>query len=105
MRCAFAHTDLDLLLRNRGVKNLIICGLTTDVCVFSTLKSAIDRGYDCLLVRDACAAASEDLHEMVVKSIQMEGGIAGAVAACEDVVSAVLFWAGPEKEVYRESIG
>jgi nicotinamidase-related amidase len=87
MRSAFNHTDFDLLLRNRGIRNLIIGGVTTDVCVLSTVKDAIDRGYDVLLLEDGCAAAESSLHEAVVESVQMEGGIAGAVGKVCDVVA------------------
>jgi nicotinamidase-related amidase len=86
MRSAFSHTDFDLLLRNRGIKNLIVGGVTTDVCVLGTVKDAIDRGYDVLLMEDGCAAAEYGLHNAVVRSVQMEGGIAGAVGKVEDVV-------------------
>jgi len=56
------------------------------------VKDAIERGYDVLLVEDACAAAEPELHEAVVKSVQMEGGIAGAVAKTKEVVDAVKTW-------------
>lgn len=66
--------------------------MTTDVCVLSTVKDAIERGYDVLLVEDCCAAAEQDLHDAAVKSIQMEGGIAGAVAKVDNVVNALEMW-------------
>jgi nicotinamidase-related amidase len=87
MRSAFNHTDFDLLLRNRGIRNLVVGGVTADVCVLSTVKDAIDRGYDVLLLKDGCAAAESNLLEAVINSVQMEGGIAGAVGRVEDVVS------------------
>jgi len=86
MRSAFSWTDFDLILRNKGVKNLVIAGVTTDVCVLSTVKDAIERGYDVLLVEDACAAAEQSLQDSVIRSVQMEGGIAGAVGKAEDIV-------------------
>lgn len=67
--------------------------MTTDVCVLGTVKDAIDRGYDVLLVEDGCAAAEGGLHQAVVQSVQMEGGIAGCVAKVADVVEAI---AGPQ---------
>lgn len=78
-RSAFAHTELELILRNMGVVNLIICGVTTDVCVHSTMREANDRAFDSVLVADACAAGAPELHEWAVDSIQGEGGIFGSV--------------------------
>lgn len=92
MRSAFNHTDFDLLLRNRGVRNLVIAGVTTDVCVLGTVKDAIDCGYDVLLLRDGCAAAEGRLHDAIIESVQMEGGIAGAVGEVTDVLSLVNSW-------------
>lgn len=88
-RSAFAHTDFDLLLRVRGIKNLILTGVTTDVCVSSTMREANDRGYDCVIVEDCTAAASEEVHNGALKSVVLEGGIFGAVGKFADVVAAV----------------
>jgi nicotinamidase-related amidase len=63
--------------------------VTTDVCVLGTVKDAIDRGYDVLLVEDGCAAAEGALHTNVIRSVQMEGGIAGAVGRVKDVLDIV----------------
>lgn len=81
------HTDFKLLLDVRGIRNLVICGVTTDVCVSSTMRDANDLGLDCLIVGDACAAAKRELHESVLESIKMEGGIFGAVAGTADVLA------------------
>ena len=59
------------------------------MCVLGTVKDAIDRGYDVLLLRDGCAAAEPDLNEAVMKSVQLEGGIAGCVASVSDVIDAL----------------
>ncbi|GAB7341394.1 hypothetical protein MBLNU457_7648t1 [Dothideomycetes sp. NU457] len=88
-RGAFAHTDFDLLLRIKGIKNLILTGVTTDVCVSSTMREANDRGYDCVVVEDCTAAASEEVHNGALKSVVLEGGIFGAVVKFADVVAAV----------------
>ncbi|KAK9788053.1 putative Isochorismatase-like domain-containing protein [Seiridium cardinale] len=103
-RSAFQHTDFKLLLDNRGIKNLVICGVTTDVCVSSTMRDASnltlsmfykanggkdDMGFDCVLVSDAAAAAEQSLHDSTIDSIQSEGGIFGAVTTTNDVVSAL----------------
>ena len=67
--CAFAATDLELILRTRGIDSLIITGVTTEVCVSSTLRSAIDRGFNCLTVSDACASAHPELHAAALAMI------------------------------------
>ena len=83
---AFTGTNLDNILRNLGVTNLIFCGVTTDVCVHTTIREANDRGYDYLLVEDCCAAGKEKLHEAAVEMVRGEGGIFGATAKLKDVV-------------------
>jgi len=75
------------LLRLRGIRNLVVAGVTTDVCVGSTVREANDRGFDCLLVEDGTQAAESDLHQMTCKSVRMEGGIFGAVGKVGDVVT------------------
>ena len=76
---AFVATDLELLLRNRGVTTLLITGVTTEVCVSSTLRHAIDLGLHCLTVADACASADPALHAAALAMIGVEGGIFGEV--------------------------
>jgi nicotinamidase-related amidase len=83
---AFAHTDFDLLLRIRGIQNLVLAGVTTDVCISTTMREANDRGYDCLLVKDGSAAVEEVLHAATCEGVRMEGGIFGATASVEDVL-------------------
>jgi nicotinamidase-related amidase len=88
-RGAFAHTDFELLLRNKGIKNLILAGVTTDVCVSTTMREANDRGFDCVVLDDGTAAAEPSLHIGTIESVKMEGGIFGSVARLEDVIHAV----------------
>ena len=76
---AFANTDLESILRNRAIERLIVCGVTTEVCVHSTLREATDRGYRCVLVDDACASADADLHAAALRMVAVEGGIFGTV--------------------------
>lgn len=76
---AFAATDLELLLRNRGITELIITGVTTEVCVHSTLRSAVDLGYACTLASDACASAYPELHAAALAMVDVEGGLFGRV--------------------------
>ena len=86
---AFYATDLDLLLKRIGVKNLVICGLTTAVCVHSTLREASDRGYDILLLEDCCGESDHRLHLAAIEMVKMEGGIFGTVGTSQAFVSAI----------------
>jgi nicotinamidase-related amidase len=88
-RGAFAHTDFDLLLRNKGIKNLVIAGVTTDVCVSTTMREANDRAYDCLLVEDGSAASEPNLHYSTCESVKMEGGIFGVTGKLDNIVDAL----------------
>lgn len=76
---AFSGTDLDAILRQRSITKLLFAGVTTDVCVHSTLRDAVDRGYECLLLSDACAATKVENHRAALNMITTEGGIFGAV--------------------------
>jgi nicotinamidase-related amidase len=88
-RSAFQHTEFQLMLNIKGIKNLIICGATTDVCVTSTMRDANDNNFDCLLVEDATAASEEDLHNAAVQMVKTEGGIFGAVSSTERILAAL----------------
>jgi nicotinamidase-related amidase len=85
-RGAFAHTDFEHILQLQGIKNLILTGVTTDVCVSSTMREANDRGFDCVVLEDATAAATPALRRFALESVKMEGGIFGAVATSADFV-------------------
>ncbi|KAK0642248.1 Peroxyureidoacrylate/ureidoacrylate amidohydrolase RutB [Lasiodiplodia hormozganensis] len=86
---AFAHTDFELLLRNRGIRNLLMAGVTTDVCVSTTVREASDRGFDCAVLKDACASVDAALHEATLSSIAGEGGIFGTVLTVGNVLEAM----------------
>lgn len=83
---AFAHTMLQPVLTTRGIQTLIVTGVTTEVCVSSTLRTAVDLGYRCITVRDACASGDPALHEASLAMIGVEGGVFGEVATTAEVV-------------------
>lgn len=86
---AFFSTDLELILRTRGIQNLIVCGVTTHVCVSTTIREANDRGFDCLLLSDCSAAFDPADHEATVRSIHQQGGIFGWATTSDKVLAAL----------------
>jgi nicotinamidase-related amidase len=88
---AFYATGLDELLQKYGVENLLVCGVTTEVCVNTTVREANDRGYRCVVLADCCASYFPEFHEMGLRMIKAQGGIFGWVSDS----SAVLERIGP----------
>jgi nicotinamidase-related amidase len=86
---SFYATDLDMLLHQRGIKNLVLTGITTDVCVHTTMREANDRGYECLLLSDCTGATDYGNYLAALKMIKMQGGVFGAVADSEAFLRAV----------------
>ena len=87
---AFAATDIDLVLRNRGITHMIFTGITTDVCVHTIMREANDRGYECLLLSDCTGATDYGNYEAALKMVTMQGGVFGAVADSEALLAAIL---------------
>jgi len=77
------------MLNIKGIKNLILCGVTTDVCVHSTMRDANDNGFDCVVIEDCTAASEPELHYGAIASIQAEGGIFGAVTKSSHILAAI----------------
>jgi nicotinamidase-related amidase len=86
---AFGLTDIDLVLRNRGITHLIFTGITTDVCVHTIMREANDRGYECLLLSDCTGATDYGNYLAAVKMVTMQGGVFGAVATSEALLAAL----------------
>lgn len=85
---AFFATDLELMLRNRSIKTLIVCGVTTEVCVNTTVREANDRGFECLVVSDAVGSYFPEFNRMALEMIKAQGGIFGWVAPSQAVIQA-----------------
>ena len=86
---AFWATDLHAILHNRGVEHLIVCGVTTEVCVHTTVREANDRGYRCIVPGDCCGSYFPEFHEVGLRMIKAQGGIFGWVSDARRVVSAL----------------
>ncbi len=86
---SFCATDLELILRTRGVRNLVLTGITTDVCVHTSMREANDRGFECVLLEDCCGATDHGNHLAALKMIKMQGGVFGAVSTSEALVAAI----------------
>jgi biuret amidohydrolase len=86
---AFYQTELELILRNRGIESLLVCGVTTEVCVNTTVREANDRGYRCIVLADCCASYFPHFHDAGLAMIKAQGGIFGWVSDSRSALAAL----------------
>jgi nicotinamidase-related amidase len=86
---SFYATDLDMVLRTAHIRNIVLTGITTDVCVHTTMRDANDRGYECVLLEDCCGATDPGNHRAAIEMIKMQGGVFGAVSDSKKLLAAL----------------
>ena len=86
---SFCATDLEMMLRLAGIKNIVLTGITTDVCVHTTMREANDRGFECVILEDCCGATDKGNHDAALKMVKMQGGVFGAVSNSKALLEVV----------------
>jgi nicotinamidase-related amidase len=103
-RGAFHGTELDVSLRARGIGNLVVCGVTADACVSSTVREASDRGYDVCVLEDGVESVSEELKSWALEAIRIEGGLFGVTCSCKSMEEAVRTWVSGSGDELGEDV-
>ena len=86
---SFCATDLEFMLRLKGIQNIVLTGITTDVCVHTTMREANDRGFECVILEDCCGATDKGNHDAALKMVLMQGGVFGAVSNSTALIEAI----------------
>jgi nicotinamidase-related amidase len=86
---SFVGTNLDLILKTKGIQNIMLAGVTTDVCVHTTMRNANDMGYECMLLTDCCGATDPKNHDAAISMIQKQGGVFGTVSSSEKLIESL----------------
>ena len=86
---SFYATDLECILSANNITTLLVCGVTTEVCVHTTVREANDRGYHCIVVSDCCASYNDEFHKVALEMITAQGGIFGSVTTSAHVIRAL----------------
>lgn len=86
---SFCATDLEMILRTKGIANIVLTGITTDVCVHTTMREANDRGFECVILSDCCGATDKGNHDAALKMVLMQGGVFGAVSDSAALIAAL----------------
>jgi biuret amidohydrolase len=101
---SFYATDLDLLLKLKGIQNILLSGITTDVCVHTTMRDANDRGYECLMLTDCTGATDYGNYQAALNMILMQGGVFGAIADSKALLTAIEGVESPTHPAYSVSL-
>ena len=86
---SFTGTNLGLILKTKGIQNIILAGVTTDVCVHTTMRHANDMGYECTLLADCCGATDPKNHDAAISMIQKQGGVFGTVTTSDKLIASL----------------